>query len=206
METELVQVEVNAGDLGVLHNLGHTLGGTSSLDGVTIDELSFLGRLTVSLEDVNVLNWVLGLTLSINHLNVLHGINNHVGEEVSLTEQKLGAHGGFGSVDKTFTGEGIGLDSEVLSDKVDRLLKGKTVAAHDGGGMNLVLNKLVGSLQKLGSEDDNGGGTITDFTILDLGKFDENFGSGVGYLELLKNCGAIIGDGDIADIVDKHLI
>ena len=72
--------------------------------------------------------------------------------------------------------------------------------------MNLVLDELVSSLKKLSSEDDNGGGTVTDFTVLDLGEFDEDLSGGVSDLEILENCGAIVSDGHIADVVDEHLV
>jgi hypothetical protein len=72
--------------------------------------------------------------------------------------------------------------------------------------VDLVLHKFVGSLQKLGGEDDDGGSTITNFSILDLGELNEHLSGGVSDFQLLKNCGAVICDGHISDIVDKHLV
>lgn len=72
--------------------------------------------------------------------------------------------------------------------------------------MDTVLDELVTSLEKLSSEDDDGGGTITDLSILDLGKFDEDLGGGVSDLKLLENGSTIVGDSDITDVVDEHLI
>jgi hypothetical protein len=119
LETEFVQVEVNTSDLGILHHLGHTLGRSGGLNSVTINKHGFLGGLTVSLEDVDVLDGVLGLALGVGHLDVLHSIDNHVGEEVSFTVEELGGHGGLGTVDKSFAAESVGLDGEVLGDEVD---------------------------------------------------------------------------------------
>jgi hypothetical protein len=45
--------------------------------------------------------------------------------------------------------------------------------------VDLVLNKLVGSLEELSSEDNDGGSTITDLSVLDLGKLDEYLSSGM---------------------------
>jgi len=70
----------------------------------------------------------------------------------------------------------------------------------------MVLDELVGALEELSSEDNNRGGTISDFSVLDLGKFDENLGGGVGNLKLLENSGAIIGNSNITDIVDEHFV
>ena len=206
LETELVEVEVNAGNLGVLHNLGHALGGASGLNGVAVDKLGLPGGLSVCLEDVNGLDGVLGLTLGVGGLDVVHGLDNHTGEEVGLGAEKLGAHGGLGGVEDGILTEGVGLDTALLLDKSDGLLEGKTVTRHNRSGVNLVLHQLVGSLQELSGEDDNGGGSVTDFTVLDLGELAEDLGCGVGDLELLEDSGAIVGDGDIADVVDEHLV
>jgi len=48
--------------------------------------------------------------------------------------------------------------------------------------MDVVLDKLVTSSQKLGSEDDNRGGTITDFSVLNLRELAKNLGGWMGYL------------------------
>jgi hypothetical protein len=117
LEAVLVKVEVNASNLGVLHDLGHTLGGAGGLDGVASDKLSFLGRLTVSLKDVDVFDGVLDLARGVGHLHVLHGIDDHVGEELRLTCEELGAHGGSGGLDKGVATKRIALDSQVLLDK-----------------------------------------------------------------------------------------
>jgi hypothetical protein len=37
------------------------------------------------LQNVDVFYWVLGLSLGVGHLHILHGIDNHVCEKVSLT-------------------------------------------------------------------------------------------------------------------------
>jgi hypothetical protein len=72
--------------------------------------------------------------------------------------------------------------------------------------MNVVLNEFISSLEELSGQDDDRGGTITDFSILDLGELDKNFGSWMCDLQLLQDCGAIVGDRDVTDIVDEHLI
>ena len=97
-------------------------------------------------------------------------------------------------------------DNQLLLDEVDRLLEGHTVARHNRRGMNLVLDQFVGSLEELSGEDNDRGGAISDFTILDLGELDQNFGGGVGHFELLQDSGAIIGDCYITDVVDKHFV
>ena len=72
--------------------------------------------------------------------------------------------------------------------------------------MHLVLDQLICSLKKLSSEDNDRSSSISYLSILDLGKFHEDFGGWMNNLKLFENCGAIIGDGNIADIIDKHLV
>jgi len=72
--------------------------------------------------------------------------------------------------------------------------------------MDLLLDELVGALKKFSSEDNDGGGAISDLSVLNLRQFDENFGGWVSHLELLEDSGAIVGDGDIAYVIDEHLV
>lgn len=206
LEAEFVEVEVDTGDLTVLENLGHSLGTARCLNCVTINEHGLFGGLAVGLQDVHVLNGVLGLAGGVGHLDGLHGVDNHVAEEVRLSSEELGAHGGLGGLEDGLRGEVTLTHDQLLLDEVDRLFEGHTVSRHDGSRVDLVLDEVVGSLEELSGEDDNGGGTVTDLTILDLGELDEDLSSGVSDLKLLENSGAIVSDGHIADIVDEHLV
>ena len=155
LKAELVEVEVDEGELTVLHHLWHTLGAAGSLDSISIDKLRLFGGSTVSLEDVDVLDGVLGRAGSVGHLDVLHGSDDHVAEEVRLGSQKLGAHGGLGGSQYRFFVE-LGLaHNQLLLDEVDRLLEGHSVTSHDGGWVNLGLDQLVGSLEKLSGENND---------------------------------------------------
>jgi hypothetical protein len=72
--------------------------------------------------------------------------------------------------------------------------------------VDVLLDEFVGTLEELSGEDNNGSGTISDFSILDLGKLNENLGSGVSDLELLEDGGAIISNSNISDIIDEHFV
>ena len=72
--------------------------------------------------------------------------------------------------------------------------------------MNLVLDEVVSSLQKLGGKNDDRCGSISHFFILKLGKLNENFSGWMGNIELCQNCGSIISDGNISGRIDKHFI
>ena len=41
---------------------------------------------------------------------------------------------------------------------------------------------------------------------LQVGKFAKDFGGGMFHFEILKDCGAIVGDSDVAHIVDQHFV
>lgn len=72
--------------------------------------------------------------------------------------------------------------------------------------MNVVLDEFISSLQELSSQNNDRCGTISDLSILDLRKLTENFSSWMSDLQLLKDGGSIICDGNVSDIVDEHLI
>jgi hypothetical protein len=72
--------------------------------------------------------------------------------------------------------------------------------------VDLVLHKLVGTLEQLSGEDDNRGSAIANLSVLDLGELNEDLGSGVLNFELLENGGTIIGNGNITDVIDEHLV
>lgn len=63
--------------------------------------------------------------------------------------------------------------------------------------MNLVLDQIVGALQELGSDDDDGGCSIAHFLVLLLSELDEDPSSGVLDFDELQDGGAVVGDGDV---------
>jgi len=206
LESELVEVEVDEGDLAVLEDLGHTLRATGSLDRVSIDEGRLFAGLTVGLEEMDCLDVALGLAVFVGFLHVLHGLDDHVCKEFTFGSEKFGAHGSLCRLNKGIVTKGVGLDGKSLLNMFHGLFEGKTISSHDGGRVHLVLHKFVGTLEELSGEDDDGCSSITDLTVLDLTQLDQNFGSGVGHLKLLENGSAIVGDSDITDVVNKHFI
>jgi hypothetical protein len=72
--------------------------------------------------------------------------------------------------------------------------------------VDLVLNKLIGTLEELSSEDDNGSSTITDFSVLDLRKLDEDLSSRVLDFELLEDGSTIVCDSNITNVINEHFV
>ena len=118
-ESELVQVEVNAGNLAVGDFLGHALGAASCLNGVPVDELRLAGRLAVRLQNVHVLHGILGLAGGVLHLHSLHSLHDHVCEEIRLGAQKLGGHRSGRRRFNLLVRQLSGLNDELLLDEVD---------------------------------------------------------------------------------------
>jgi hypothetical protein len=72
--------------------------------------------------------------------------------------------------------------------------------------VDLILDELVSTLKELSSKNDNGGSTITDLSVLDLRKLDEDLSSGVLDFELLEDGSTVVCDGNITNIIDEHLV
>ncbi len=60
----------------------------------------------------------------------------------------LRRHGSLGSIDKTLSAHRVHADGEILGDVFARLLAGETVAADNGGGVDLVLDQLISPLRE----------------------------------------------------------
>jgi len=84
LESKLVEDEVNEGDLAVLEDLGHALGRAGSFDGVSIDEGGLFAGHTVGFEEMDGFDVALGLSVLVGPLNVDHGFDDHVCEEITF--------------------------------------------------------------------------------------------------------------------------
>merc|ERR1712048_481011 len=122
----------------------------------------------MSLQDVHSLYRIRLGTIRLNRANILHGIDYEVSKEVGLSIKKFGGHRSFGGIYKCFLTKSINLNTQITAQELDGLSQSQSESTHDGGGMDVVLDQLITSLQKLRGKDDNRGGTITNFSILNL--------------------------------------
>lgn len=150
-----VQVEINKGDFGICDGFWHALGGSSGLNSVSVNKHGLLGGHSVSLQNVDGLDWVLGLSGVVDSLDSLHSVDSHISEEVALSIEELGRHRSFGGIDQGLSSESVDFDGQVALDVLDGLLQGKSVTSHDRGWMNVVLDKLVTSSQEFGGKDND---------------------------------------------------
>ena len=196
---------VDQGDLGVLHELGHGRG-----DGLLVDDESFheLGLLHVGsglLDGLDVLQ--VGGVLSVLVLveNGLDGVDDHLGEELLGGVDLLADHGGLRDLLK----EGLVLQGDLLGHAFQdllRLLVGQPVSGGNDGGVDVGVDQVEGLLEKFSGDDDGGGGSVSDLLVLGLCDLHEHLGRGVLDVHLLEDGHTVVGNDDVADGVDEHLV
>lgn len=123
-----------------------------------------------------------------------------------LRANDLTAHGSLCSIDKAFFAQAIHLDGHLISNELACHLGCQTIASDDSSRMNLVLDQLIGSLQKLGCNNHHGCCTIAHLTVLLLSQLDKHLACGMFHFQELKNCRAIVADGDILAYPRKRVM
>jgi len=103
--------------------------------------------------------------LGLDHVD---GVDGEVGEELGLAAEDLRRERRLGDVEAHLAPEHGRLDRQVVLDELDRLLHRQSVARHDGGGMDGVLDELVGALEQLGGEDDDRRRAVAHLLVLHL--------------------------------------
>jgi hypothetical protein len=138
LHAELVEVKVETGDLGVLDASGHLLASAEGLQNVTFIKLRVHGVATVVLDDVDGLDGVL-----VPLLNVEDGVHHHLGVEVLFGADDLAAHGGLHTVNEAFATQFTDLKTQVVLNVAAGFATSDLEAAHDAGGMKLVVDQLM---------------------------------------------------------------
>ena len=196
---------VDQGDLGSLDELGH-----AGLDGLLVDD--------ESLDDVGLLHLGAGLLDSLDVLEVdevlsvlvlvddgLDGVDDHVGEVLLGVVDLFGDHRGLGDELQKVVVIDRDLHGDVLEDLLG-LVVGEPVSGGDDCGVDVGVDQVGGLLEELAGEDDAGCGTVPDLGVLGLGDLDEHLGGGVLHVHLFQDCHTVVGDDDVADGVDEHLV
>lgn len=127
-----MEVEVEAGDLGVFYGGGHELVSLDCLYGVAIDELALSAALTVGLENIDILDVILGSEYRLG-FNSLDGADYQVREEGGVGVDKLARHGGPGAVVEGFLSEALDGDCELVLD-VSACFLGSHLVPHNDAG------------------------------------------------------------------------
>ena len=72
--------------------------------------------------------------------------------------------------------------------------------------MDRVLDQLVGALEQLRGHDHDRGGAVAHLLVLNLGQLHKHTRRRVLHLEVGQDGGAIVGDGDLAEVIHEHLV
>mmetsp|Transcript_29986 Transcript_29986/g.81263 ORF Transcript_29986/g.81263 Transcript_29986/m.81263 type:complete len:572 (+) Transcript_29986:3-1718(+) len=164
------------------------------------------GCLPVRLQHVHLAHGILGLAVRAHGLDRLDGVHNDPAKEVGLRPEKLGGERGLCDAEENVLLQLVHLDAQVLLDVLDGLPHGQAVAGDDRGRVDVVLHELVRPLQQLGRDDHHGGRAVPHLCVLQVGQLHQHLGRGVFHLQLLQNGGPVVGDGDVTDVVDQHLV
>ena len=192
-------------DLGTLDYLGHGGGDGLLVDDETFDELGLfhVGSGLLDGADVLQVGEVLALVVLLD--DGLDSVDDHLGEEVLGGVDLLAVHGDLGDLQE----EILVFEGDLLGDLFENLLSllvGKPVSSGDDGGVDVGVDQVEGFLEELSCDDDGGGGTVSDLVVLCLGDLDEHLCCGVLYIHLLQDGDTVVGDDDVSEGVDEHLV
>ena len=191
LESEFVQVEIKTSDFSVLYLSWHLLMSLDSLDGVTLDQLTFSRALSMSLKDIDRLDGVLDTEKSLL-LNSLDWLNNQVSEEGWISVDQLGWHWGLCTVEQCLLTKTFDTNCKLVLNVPARLFGSHLEPGNDICGVDIHLDQLVGSFQQFSSENDNTGGSVSDFWVLQLCQLNKKVSNRVFNLKLLQNSSAFI--------------
>lgn len=80
-----------------------------------------------------------------------------------------------------------------VSERLESSRRRDTVSIDNSLRVDFLVDEFLGLAQKLGSKDGDGGGTVTNFVVLDFRNVDEHFGRRVVESYGFEDCGAVIG-------------
>ena len=170
----LLEVEIHAGNLGVLHALHHALRRPSQVKRVPLDHLRLLHGLAVRLEDVDALDRVPRVAVVVVSLDRRRRVDNHPSEKVAIRADNLGAHARLGAVQNRLRTERVDRRRQLVLDVLHRLAHRQAVARDDGRRVDLVADQVVSPLEQLAGEDHDGGGAVADLAVLELRELHED--------------------------------
>ncbi len=169
-----------------------------------IDKLRVEEGAAVLLHDLDVVKIHIPLTVSLFG-NLQHGLHSQVCKILLHSLGDLPAHRGHGYLLQSLRVCPIHRDrnlSEVLSRHVKSLLE----SAYHNGGVDVLLQKLLSLLQQSASQHHGGGCAVAGLLLLGLRYLHQQFGDGVLDVHLVQDRCAVVGDGDVAEGVNEHLV
>ena len=184
-------------DLCVLDDLGHPGVDPLLVDDETLDHVG-IGD---DSSDLLLHEDGLGVDDSVL-LDCLACLDDEVGKELVLSADGLSGQCGDGDLLEHVI---VGLDCDVVED-LDCLCCCELVSVGDDGGVNVSVDEGLGLLEELSCENDCGSGSVSALVILSLGDLDNHLGCRVLDIDLLEDGHSVVGDGDVSDGVNEHLV
>ena len=191
-------------DTGVLDLTAHIGVSDILVEHDSVKDNTVLNHATWDLLDLSV---ALGVDLdlvTIHAVNGTDGLDSEVDDKITPLGSELGANAGVDDlgeilvilhVDGNLRFETARSVFAPLASNytyahgfghVVQVVEGLEVGADDDGGVNVTFKETLDGGEDLSSEDNDGGGTITDFFILSSGKLDHGFSSGVSNINLYE--------------------
>jgi len=190
--------------LGIVDLLGHLGVRELFVDDDTLNERGVLDGTTGLGDDldqfeVNISTFEIG--------NVKDGLEGEISEVILALGDDLRSEGGGSALSEFLVI--VFLDVEVLLDLLDSSnsdLTSLVETISDLQGVNTLLEELLGLLKDGSGQNNNTGGTVTDFVILRGGKLGQKFGGLMVNLHLLEDSGTIVSDDDLTVGADHEFI
>ncbi len=135
--------------------------------------------------------------------NGLGSLDGQLGKGLAVPAHRLSSHGGHGDLEQSLVA--LDLDSGPVED-LHGLGRGEPVPVRDDGRVDVGLDELLSLLEQFTGQHHGSGGAVAALGILGLGDLNDHLGSGVLNIDLLQNGHAVVGDDDISQAVDQHLV
>ena len=117
---------------------------------------------------------------------------------------ELGTDGALDNLGQIFVIFKVNVDTDFVG-KLDDFIKCPEVGVDNDRGVDVLLKEPFDSCQDLTSEDNDGGGTITDFFVLGSGQLDHTLGCWMLDINFSQDSVAIIGQDNTTHGVKEHL-
>jgi hypothetical protein len=161
-QLHLAQVDVEQSDLGVLDEGGHTLSGAGAVECIPVDELGFLERLAVRLEDVDGLDGVFHFALVVDGADGADGVHSELGKEGRFPSNDLARHRRTCGIEDAFHSKVLHLARHGVRNEFARLAFGQVQPRDHQRWVHTTLHQFVCLLQQLGGEDHHTRRTVTN--------------------------------------------
>ncbi len=181
----------------IVKNKKLTSRGNCAVESVSVDENGLAGRLAMSLENIDGLDWHGVTALAVAHLDQMGRIDHHAREELRVAANHLTSHAGLGRLDQKVLVELLDRYAQMLLDVLDGQFACPSVTADDRCRVDLLLDEQIGVLEQLSGDYDHRCGAVTDLLVLQVGQVNQDLGGRVLNLKQLQNGRTVVCDRNV---------